>query len=169
MDECCIKLTILPGRCCMHFAQHLYTHMSLKSQGCAGMGGIIRWLVTLHLYTSQYKTLCTDKEFIYSLITRQYIHWVALLLLSTKQSDRQVIKPRTKSGSFWSNLPTPAPICRGCRLSLSRPLHSQPSGSPFGTNSIEKGHVSGALFSPTDLTQWLHVAIRMSRITKKSR
>jgi hypothetical protein len=183
------------------------------------VGWIIRWLVTLHLDTSQYKTLCIGKQFIYSriirlpkqllnyhpkgrrrpgrplkrllddvtaetetghpglnswmdmmmIITRQYIHWVALLLLRTKQSDRQVIKPRTKTVSSWSKLCTRAPICKGCRLPLSRPLHSQPSGSPFGTNSIEKGHVSGALFSPTDLTQRLHVAIWMSRITKKSR
>jgi hypothetical protein len=130
------------------------------------MGGIIRWLLTLDLDTSLYKTLCIGKQFIYSRNTRQYIHWVALLLLSTKQSDSQVIKPRTKTVSFWSKLLTTA-ICRGGRLPLTPHPHSQPTGSPLGTNSIEMGHVSGALFWPTDLTQRLHVAIRMSHIKKE--
>jgi hypothetical protein len=95
-----------------------------------------------------------------------YIEWLCCYSPEnspTAKSSSQ--EPRTVS--FWSKLHTPSPICRGCTLPLSRPLHSQTSGSPFGTNSIEKGHVSGALFSPTDLTQRLLVAIRMSRTTKK--
>jgi hypothetical protein len=65
--------------------------------------------------------------------------------------------PTTKSSSqeqkmCWNKLRTPAPICRGCSLPLTCPLHSQPSGSPFGTNSTDKGHVYCASFSPTDLT-----------------
>jgi hypothetical protein len=116
-----------------------------------------------------YNALCIDNDlFKLESTSNTYVGWLCCSLFPhnspTAQSSSQI-----NNCLFWSKLRTPAPICIGCRLPLLRLLHSQPSGSPSGTNSVEKGHVSGALFSPTDLTQRLHVAIRISRITKKSR
>jgi hypothetical protein len=112
-----------------------------------------------------YNALCIDND-LFKLQSTSYIGWLCCSLFPhnspTAQSSSQI-----NNCLFWSKLRTPAPICGGCRLPLSRP-HSHPSGSHSGTNSIEKGHVSGALLSPTDLTQRLHVAILISRITKKS-
>jgi hypothetical protein len=114
-----------------------------------------------------YNALCIDNNlFKLESTSNTYIGWLSCSLFPhnspTAQSSSQI-----NNCLFWSKLRTPTPICGGCRLPLSR-LHSQPSGSPSGKNSIEKGHVSGALSSPTYLTQRLYVAILTSRITKKS-
>jgi hypothetical protein len=109
-----------------------------------------------------YNALCTD-NYLFKLEStgNTYIGWLCCSL-SPHNSPTAQSSSQTNNCLFWSKLRTPAPVCRGCRLPLSRHLHSQRSGSPSGTNSIEKGHVSGALLSPTDLTQRLHVAILVS-------
>jgi hypothetical protein len=112
-------------------------------------------------HVTRYNALCIDNDlFKLESTCNTYIGWIFCSLFphngTTAQSSSQI-----NNCLFWRKLRTPAPICRGCRLPLSR-LHSQHSGSPSGTNFIEKGHVSGALLSPTDLTQRLRVAILVS-------